>query len=341
MQPPQHQPIRALSPRKARRDFLEEKKDTLKHSSYRAYKFPTKHFVDYLEDHDIEVLHETDPYTINQWKLARKDDGIAPATYRSNVKQVKVFLRWCENAGLIHPGTTDRVSIPTIPPDVQVSHVRITEPEARAVLDYLSTYEYASRQHAEFFVLWETACRVSGLIALDVEDFVTGENKLVFENRRETDTPLKNGPKSERNVTISDELVGLLTDYIEGKRPDVVDEYGRNPLFCTDTKRVSRQRVYKNVTGYTRPCVYANHCPHDRDPNECEAGKKKRAFGCPSSVNSHPVRRGSITHHLNVGWPKQKVSERCDVSMEILEKHYNEQTKEDERENRKEFVGLL
>ena len=52
----------------------------------------------------------------------------------------------------------------------------------------------------------------------------------------------------------------------------------------------------------------------------------------------HLIRRGSITNHLNQGWPKEKVSERCDVSVSVLEKHYNEQSKEDERETRRKFV---
>lgn len=55
----------------------------------------------------------------------------------------------------------------------------------------------------------------------------------------------------------------------------------------------------------------------------------------------HPIRRGSITHHLNSEWPKDKVSDRCDVSIETLEKHYNEQTKEDERETRMKYVDRL
>lgn len=55
----------------------------------------------------------------------------------------------------------------------------------------------------------------------------------------------------------------------------------------------------------------------------------------------HPIRRGSITYHLNQGWPKEKVSERCDVSLEVLDKHYNEQTKEDERQARRKFVDRL
>lgn len=139
-------------------------------------------------------------------------------------------------------------------------------------------------------------------------------------------TALKNGEGSERNVTSSEGLIDVLNDYIEGRRSDVLDEFGREPLFTTPSQRVDRGHVYKNITGYTRPCVCANVCPHDCEIDSCEPAqkKKKRAFGCPASRSTHPVRRGSITHHLNCGWPKEKVSERCDVSVATLEKHYNE-----------------
>lgn len=332
---------RSIHPRQARNEFLESKKGVVKQSSYRAYRYPTRHFVQFLERNGVDSMLEVEGYHIENWKITRKDEGIRPATLKNNTKKIKTFLIWCESVGYLLPGVGEAVQIPDIPEDDEASHERITVEEAEAVLDYLSTYEYASRQHAIFFTLWETGCRVSGAIALDVGDFKPEKSVLELRNRRDTGTPLKNGNKGERNVTISEELTRVLKDYVEVRRPDVVDEFGREPLFCTPNGRITRQRVYKNVTGFTRPCIYSGTCPMDRDIDSCTWTKKVKAFGCPSSVSMHPVRRGSITHHLNVGWPKEKVSERCDVSMGTLEKHYNEQGKEDERKNREQFVNLL
>jgi hypothetical protein len=83
-------------------------------------------------------------------------------------------------------------------------------------------------------------------------------------------------------------------------------------------------------------------CPHDREIEDCEAAQmKKNAPSCPSSVSLHPIRRGSITYHIDRGWPKEKLSERVDVSVEVLNKHYDARKKEQERQGRKEFLDLL
>jgi hypothetical protein len=71
------------------------------------------------------------------------------------------------------------------------------------------------------------------------------------------------------------------------------------------------------------------------------AQNKKEAFGCPSSESLHPIRRGSITHHINKGWPKEKLSERVDVSVSVLNKHYDARKKEESREGREKFLDLM
>ena len=332
---------RNIHPRKARRDFLKAKRAVNKHSTYRAYKFPTRDFIEFLEAEGAESMQEVDGYLIEQWKLSRQAEGIAPATFRSNVKQMKTFIGWCESSSIIEIGITDNIEVPTISEDDQASDEHISHQRAQSILSYLDTYHYATRKHALFSLLWETGCRISGAMALDVGDFDATERKIEFVDRREDGTALKNGRKGERNVTISEDLTGLLTDYIEVRRHDVRDEHNRRPLFTTVHGRMPRQRAYKNITGYTRPCEYENECPHNKAIETCEWAKKKVAYGCPSSISLHPVRRGSITHHLNSGWPKDKVSDRCDVSVDVLEKHYNEQSKEDERETRMKYVDRL
>lgn len=335
-------PERHITPRQARYLFLNTKKGTVKQSSYRAYRFPTKHFMEYLESENIEDMREVDGYVIENWKLARKAEDIAPATFKSTVKHVAVFVRWCERSNIVEYGVGDNIEIPNIAVEDEASHKTVSHSRAQELLHYLSTYEYGTRQHAIFYLLWEVGCRISGAMALDLTDFSSTDSRLEFRDRKQSGTALKNGTNGERNVTLSDDLIHVLSDYIEVKRHDVRDEYDRKPLFTTPYGRISRQSVYKNVVGFTRPCVYEGRCPHNKSIESCRAAQnKKKAYECPSSTSMHPIRRGSITHHLNQGWPKEKVSERCDVSVGVLEKHYNEQSKEDERHTRRKYIDRL
>lgn len=325
--------------------FLKNKRGQTKQSTARAYEYPTKHFIQFLEDHGIENTHDIDGYIIERWKSARQDE-VAPATYKTSVKRIKTFIHYCERSQLVASGTFDAIEVPRISREDSTSNKTLNYDVATRVLGHLETYEYASRRHTILSVLWNTGCRVSEVIALDTEDVSPspdGEHYVIdFIDRQSSGTALKNGTQGERRVTISRDLHELIQDYKDVHREVVVDDYGREPLFTTPTQRISRQRIYKNLTAITRPCVYSGRCPHEREIDDCKAAqKKKQAFSCPSAKSTHPVRRGSITHHLNSGWPKQDVSDRCDVSLDVLEKHYNEQTKEDERKQRLQYVENL
>jgi hypothetical protein len=84
-----------------------------------------------------------------------------------------------------------------------------------------------------------------------------------------------------------------------------------------------------------------NKCPHDREIDECEAADAGKASGCPSSVSPHPIGKGSITNHGNKGWPVEAVSDRADVSQEMLDNHYDEASISEKRERRAEFPDRL
>jgi site-specific recombinase XerD len=329
--------------RKARRDWLSTKRNNLKAATVRSYENISGDFVDYVESNDIEAVEGINGYLIEQWKLKRKnEDNVSPATLKNNLKHIRVFIRWCESTELIEHGLADKIQIPSISEEQERSN-EIVEPEQiQSILSHLELYEYGTRFHAITALLWHTGIRISAAVSLDLEDFEPRVNTIKVRNRRATGTSLKNGNKSERNITISDEIVDVLNDYIEGRRISVDDEYNREPLFTTERGRVDRQVVYKNFIGISRPCVYANDCPHGRDIEECKAARLKReAYDCPSSGALHPIRRGSITYHLNQDWPIEKVSERCDVSVSVLQKHYDARTHEDKRQGRSQFVDNL
>jgi site-specific recombinase XerD len=333
---------RTIHPWKARTDFLKSKRQSIKDSAARTYEYPTKHFVNYLSENGIESMSEVDGYTIEQWKFARMDEDLAPSTIHNNVKHLRVFIRWCESMNLVTAGVADGIEVPEVSEKEIVSDDIVSKQHMDQMLNHLSTYEYATRLHALLTLMWHTGCRISGAISLDLSDYQPGEHYLRFRDRKDTGTALKNGLKSERNVTIGERVIEVCNAYIEARRVGLTDEHGREPLFTTPNQRLQRQNAYRDTTGLSRPCKLGQDCPHGRDVDSCEAALKKRAAPqCPSAESLHPIRRGSLTYHLKRGFPKAKVAERCDVSVDVLEKHYDARTHEDERESRKEHVEKL
>jgi integrase len=142
---------------------------------------------------------------------------------------------------------------------------------AEAVLGYMQKFEYSSRNHVLLELLWHTAVRTGSLRALDVEDNYPEEQYLEVLHRPDTETPLKNKSNGERLIALSDHLCSVLDDWISTKRKDVTDEYGRSPLL-------------------SKPCIYGDGCPHDRDLDECEARRSAHKHDCPSSRSPHAIR---------------------------------------------------
>jgi integrase len=251
-----------------------------------------------------------------------------------------VFFHYCQQVEIVSDGFVDKV------PEVKVSSKardeKVDQETAEAILDFLSRFRYASRQHAIFLLIWHTALRTGATRSLDLEDCHLDIEApyLELHHRPEEDTPLKNREASEREVNLSHNVAEVLQDYTEHNRTDSMDEYGRDPLFTTKQGRVSHYAIANAVYGATRPCVYSDDCPHGRMREECEAGTNVgRASRCPSSHSGHPLRRGSITHaHLDRDVPREVTSDRCDVSVDVLEKHYARQSEERKREIRREYL---
>lgn len=234
---------RDIHPHKARRDFLKAKNQSIKDAAARTYEYPTKHFVNYVGDRGIESMNSIDGYLLEQWKLERKDEDIVPITLHNNVKHLRVFIRWCESSEIVKDGLADKMQIPDVTENETVSEESVSRERMDGLLTYLEHCEYATRQRALFEFLWHAGCRISGALALDFEDFRPQENHTKFRDRPKKGPPLNN--KSERNITLNAEIIGLLDDYKDARRRNITDEYGREPLFTTSQQRLRKPRHTK------------------------------------------------------------------------------------------------
>jgi integrase len=251
-------------------------------------------------------------------------------------------LRWCEDVELVEEDLADKVIIPTIPADDQARDVAVAHERAQEIINYFCRYEWATREHLIIHTLYHTGMRRSGLRALDVDDWHPDDRYLAVRNRDDEGSRLKLGDNGERNVTIHDErLVDAINDWIDVRRPDVVDEYGREPLIASSQGRMYGQSITGVCYRVTRPCVVTGECPHDRDLGDCEATGYSEASKCPSSVSAHPIRRSAITHHLSQDVPKDICSGRMSVSPSVLDQHYDARTAEEKRRNRQEYLDQL
>lgn len=84
----------------------------------------------------------------------------------------------------------------------------------------------------------------------------------------------------------------------------------------------------------SRPCVYDNSYPHDREVSKCPASNNQNASKCPSSFAPHSVRRWSIEHQIERDVAKELLTDRVDVSVPVLNKHYDKRAEKRKRDHR-------
>jgi site-specific recombinase XerD len=296
-------------------------------------------FTAWLADEEIRDLREVSARTVHRFRLDIKS-GLSQATLAKRIGTVRRFLRFCTSIDAVDPNTVERIEIPDR--DETVRTETLDTEDAEAVLSYLRRFAYASREHALVALCWHTALRTGTLRALDVSDVESANNRLRVRHRPESDTPLKNGVAAERYVALSEDVTEVLSDYIDHKRPDGEDQYGRQPLFVTENGRAAVKTLRRWFQTVTRPCVYGAPCPEGKDPDTCDAAQRSRdAVDCPASVSGHPVRRGSITRHLRQDVPDKVVSDRCNVSPDVLDKHYDRRTEDEKTEQRRQYLDGL
>jgi site-specific recombinase XerD len=326
-----------IDPRTALETYLEHRaNEDLAKQTIRSHRYRLNHFVRWCEENDIDNLNPLGPRELQDYRNWRKRDGdLNNVSWHTQMSTFRVFIKWAENYEAVRPGLHKRLDVPDLDPDEDARDYTFSKERADRILEYLNKFEYASKKHALFALMWHTGIRIGAVNSLDLQDFHPDERYIEIRNRPEQGTRLKNREKGERPISIADQEVQILKDYIEKVREEVTDDYGRKPLFTTRQGRAHITTLRSWIYRIARPCLYRD-CPHDRDPEKCEAKQQvKHASDCPSSFSPHTIRRSSITMWLDQDVPMQAVSDRMNAEENALEKHYDKRTEKGKMEQRK------
>lgn len=297
-------------------------------------------FCDWLTDEaGAKTLNTLTSDEIQRFK-ERRLEQVKTITLKTDMTCIEDFIRFCEHIDAVPDGLHLMVRVPKSTHQDEVATSILTQREAAAILDYLDKHEYATLRHVIAIVLWKTGMRRSGLYALDVGDFEDGAKPCLRIRRRpKTGTPLKNKHRGERDVRISRETADVIADFLKWNHTGGTDGHGRTPLLMsTHGKRCESSTIQRNVYTVTRPCYYTGECPIDRNIEDCEATSYNTASKCPGSVGPHALRRGYVTESLNAGQPRDVTADRVDMTIEVLDKHYDHATKEEKMERREEYL---
>ena len=327
--------LEPISPPEAVERYLNFRRtENVSERTLRSHKSRLSFLLEWCEGCGIQNMNTLNGRLLSEFRSWRVEDGnLGKVSLRTQMSTLRVFIHHCEAIEAVEEGLSEKVLVPTLERNEDVRDEMLEEGRAEEILSYLRQFEYASRDHVLFELLWHTGMRIGGARSLDVGDFHPRNESLDLTHRPNSETPLKNGKESERPISLEENVVDAIEDYIEHTRPNVEDDYGREPLLASRYGRCGTSTLRRAIYRVTQPCV-TGECPYDREPSECEEAGYDGGK-CPSSVNPHVIRKGVVTHDLAEDKPSEMVSDRCDMSQDTMDKHYDKRTPEEKMEQRR------
>ncbi|AFZ71438.1 tyrosine-type recombinase/integrase [Natronobacterium gregoryi] len=353
--------LEPLAPDEALDMWIDRLEATRADATLESYRYRMESFVQWCEDEGIDNLNDLTSRDIFRFDSSRRSKGLSVATLNTQLGTLKLFIRFCARLDAVPNELPAKVEVPSVELADRVNDELLSAERAETIRAELHRYKRASRRQAMFELLWHTGCRLGGLRALDLDDCFFEQDDLerlrhqddidheALENvdppfvyfRHREGTPLKNKQAGERPVALSQEVADCVQEYIDVNRVERDDENDRRPLFATekgDRGRVSKASIRREIYILTQPCRFGS-CPHDRNPETCEALKHGFESRCPSSRSPHPIRTGAVTHMRDEGWPPEVVAERVNATPEVIREHYDHPDPIRRMQSRRDFLA--
>jgi len=299
-------------------------------------------FIDWLKEQGVGETTDINRRHLQDYRIYRKK-SVNKVTLKSDMDTVRVFLRNLEDYEAIRAGIHEYVRSPSLEGDEGQRSDHLPLERGKVIQDNLRQYRWASVHHVLFELLWNTGMRIGAAHSLDEDDFIPEKKALRLRHRPDTGTTLKNGERGQRTVALADVVCEAISDYlVNPERPDdPVDDKGRKPLLASPHGgggRYHKNTLRNFVYAVTRPCVTGS-CPHeDYEPETCQAAQNNNdACKCPSSKAPHALRSGALTRQIKNEVPKSLISDRADVSEDVLDDHYAELSEEEQMELRRDW----
>lgn len=332
-----------LSVREVYDMFLDAHQLDYTDETLRDYETRLRQFVEWSEDEadEIETIGDVTGFHLEQFKLYRQGQDLAPTTMKGQMATLKKFLEYAASIEAVDEWLPHKVNIPKLDQSEETNDVLLDAEDAKAAIEYYrdSPTQYATHPHVALELCWYTGARLGAIRSLDMEDYKADDQILWFHHR--PPTVLKKKEQGERPVGLPEEVCEVLDAFIEYERFHKRDNDGRRPLLSARQGRPSNGTIQGWVYRATIPCNHSP-CPHGKTRETCSWTTRQTASRCPSSRSPHQVRTGSITWQLNRGLSWEGVGERVNSDPDTLRRYYDKASDlERLEERRRSFIEDL
>lgn len=190
-----------------------------------------------------------------------RDQGLSTRSQARTISSLRTYFRFCESRGLKSPQLQE-----LRPPKVKVGLPKTLSLEEFHALFKAAQVEDANRtfrNQLTLMLLYGLGCRVSELIALNLQDYSQVEAYLRIVGK---------GQK-ERRVPLTTQLNLSLTEYIEQVRPRLVKDEKLNSILINDRgHRPSRVDVWRWLAAWSARAGFPEPVGPHRFRHACATG---------------------------------------------------------------------
>ena len=179
--------------------YLNERKTELSTSSSQNHRYQLKQFSQWCDRESIEELNSIEAIDLSRFRRQRSP-AINANTMYNQLSVIRLFLRFAHRMGWVEESLPCSIVLPSRSGEARDR--AITADRAGNILDELEKYSYASFDHVLMSLLWTTGARIGTIRAIDTTDVQLSEHWIDIVHRPETDTPLKNGQGSQREINL-------------------------------------------------------------------------------------------------------------------------------------------
>jgi len=202
-----------IAPEAALNYYLDARRYDLADETIRGHRYRLESFVRWLVSPDhgrgvIQNMNDVDLRVIHAYRVFKREenwpdeDVCNSVTMQGQVSTLRVFFEYLEGINAVPSNFHQRIMLPKVQYGEDVDERILESERARAILDHLYQWQYATPHHVAILLFWRTSCRLGDLHSLDLSDFDREEQALEFRHRPKTNTTLKNSTRGERDVSL-------------------------------------------------------------------------------------------------------------------------------------------
>jgi site-specific recombinase XerD len=139
-------------PQEAISTYLDARRSEVAESTINSHKSRLGQFCRWFDQQDdLKIMTDLSPLDLTQYRSWRRDDGdLSPASEKTQMDTLRVFIRWCEKMQIVEENLSNAVESPTLSSDDNSRDEYVSEDEAEIILDRLDRFDYASRDHIQY-----------------------------------------------------------------------------------------------------------------------------------------------------------------------------------------------